>query len=1141
MVGCDDVQEGIELPVLELGVLLAGYSVVPVPVPLADSDAATIAGAAAVLSLAKCAVVVSASREPASWVAAAVAVAAAADTGAAPPPSGRPKYVTADILMPRELFAAPGGFADCVSAAPSAAGVPSARSEAMVFATSGSTTGAPKGCAVTHASLRAFCVGLNAATFVAAPPAAPSVPPSSPGFHREQPPSSAYHPPTPSDAVVFCASPHTFDPSIGTFLASFAAGATVVIASRADTFSRLEACLRASKATHVTCTPSAFATVRCNPARLPALTIVALGGEPTPKAMVQAWASNGLAAAANECTASNMHGTMVACKQRSIAAALAAGASGNPEGGDCNGGSGSGACNAGGIAAADHATAAAAAADCAGCNRGVVLVNLYGSTECCGYQAFGILVPGSETSPRNVSCNGLSSAVDLYLLVEASAIPRLAKGSSAVQSPRIADDGGKSGRDDGESRGSDDGGKEMVLVDATCGATLAALPKGYEAELVLAGPQVEDGAYVGNRGLTDTKFIDHPRLGRCFHTGDVFGVARQATLSRQHPSEHSARGIPSSAISEWRLMFKGRRDGLLKIRGVRVEADSVEASILSAFAPLFTRVTVVPFKSRLVAAVEVDRTGRAWGALPNARAQSSSSSSSSSAPSASASSSGQQQQNEAKQDQAVLMGVRAACLMTLPAPIAPARVITVPNIPVTPTGKASRRGVLEIFREEAEYGSYAEDGRSDTEWHASAGGWAGRVAAAWSAELSLPLNMLRPDSDFNALGGDSLAALRVCQELSANANPADDVDAVAGGAAGGAAVRAGNDGRMAKGDADTWGEALGAFMPGYLVKIGMLNAYAEHIYRHHGGGDAQEKGVEAVHSGAAEPHAAPAGNTTIVSAFGQQPANPAGILATAISCAAGSGAAALLDKLVQLAEAHATASVASDAVKQKQDGLEKALMAASASGAVDCIKILLSEQVSGRPIAAVSGSRVSALHLAVQSGSLDAVRTLVEANPFLLYLVDGDKQTVIHRGARTGAGHKMLGFLLEQFVAGARGSGGRKGGKSGKGSGGGSSGGRSGSGGGGSSTHTPCLDRDKWGRTPLHWAVVNGHTTSVAALLEHNASAAKSLADDSGETPLNVAERRAQCKAQDRPDGLRPSVFGNIATQLGGVAKTVRT
>ena len=73
--------------------------------------------------------------------------------------------------------------------------------------------------------------------------------------------------------------------------------------------------------------------------------------------------------------------------------------------------------------------------------------------------------------------------------------------------------------------------------------------------------------------------------------------------------------------------------------------------------------------------------------------------------------------------------------------------------------------------------------------------------------------------------------------------------------------------------------------------------------------------------------------------------------------------------------------------------------------------------------------------------------------------------------------------------------------------------------------------------TALHWAVVNGHRTMVSALLAANSD--PGAVDAQGETPLMVAQRRAQCRDGGR-GGLRPSVFGDIATLLGGVAKTVR-
>ena len=77
---------------------------------------------------------------------------------------------------------------------------------------------------------------------------------------------------------------------------------------------------------------------------------------------------------------------------------------------------------------------------------------------------------------------------------------------------------------------------------------------------------------------------------------------------------------------------------------------------------------------------------------------------------------------------------------------------------------------------------------------------------------------------------------------------------------------------------------------------------------------------------------------------------------------------------------------------------------------------------------------------------------------------------------------------------------------------------------------------DEWGRTPLHWAVVNGHRSVVVWLLEMKANLAAK--DGQGETALEIASRRAICSNAERPNGQGASVWGGIATLLGGDAST---
>jgi len=78
--------------------------------------------------------------------------------------------------------------------------------------------------------------------------------------------------------------------------------------------------------------------------------------------------------------------------------------------------------------------------------------------------------------------------------------------------------------------------------------------------------------------------------------------------------------------------------------------------------------------------------------------------------------------------------------------------------------------------------------------------------------------------------------------------------------------------------------------------------------------------------------------------------------------------------------------------------------------------------------------------------------------------------------------------------------------------------------------------RDVWGRTALHWASLNGHEAAVRALLRRGAS--PRAADADGETPITLAERRALCSARDRPDGERASRWGAVAAALGGSGTT---
>ncbi|KAJ3382324.1 hypothetical protein HDU84_004373, partial [Entophlyctis sp. JEL0112] len=131
-----------------------------------------------------------------------------------------------------------------------------------VFFTSGST-GRPKGCVVTLESLTSYCLD--------AKPSAHSI--------------SAN-----ATSVVFIASAHTFDPSIGDHLSAFAIpGSVIARAPRQILTTSLASLLEVLDVTHICTNPSLFETV-CTELSIPlprSLKVVALGGEVMGSRVVQ--------------------------------------------------------------------------------------------------------------------------------------------------------------------------------------------------------------------------------------------------------------------------------------------------------------------------------------------------------------------------------------------------------------------------------------------------------------------------------------------------------------------------------------------------------------------------------------------------------------------------------------------------------------------------------------------------------------------------------------------------------------------------------------------------------------------------------------------------------------------------------------
>ena len=189
---------------------------------------------------------------------------------------------------------------------------------------------------------------------------------------------------------------------------------------------------------------------------------------------------------------------------------------------------------------------------------------------------------------------------------------------------------------------------------------------------------------------------------------------------------------------------------------------------------------------------------------------------------------------------------------------------------------------------------------------------------------------------------------------------------------------------------------------------------------------------------------------------------------------------------------------------------------ASENGHFQCLEVLLEHKVTF--LNTCRGARkATILHYACrnahQSSALETLRILSEFSSSsslvsnLMQFRDEDGQTPLHVAARNGASRS----ILEQILLLSK--------KKEK-----------------NSSTSIINDVDKFKRTPLHWACVNGHKNTVVSLLEFGADLTKT--DEVGETALLICERRALCASTERANGDRPSVFADIATVLGGSGST---
>jgi amino acid adenylation domain-containing protein len=240
-------------------------------------------------------------------------------------------------------------------------------------------------------------------------------------------------------------------------------------------------------------------------------------------------------------------------------------------------------------------------------------------------------------------------------------------------------------------------GNRLAVIDDSGRAT----PRGEVGELIVAGPYVALGLWIDGRCINSSfQSTGASPAHRCFQTGD---------LVRQRPD-----GLLERA---------GRKDRQIKIRGMRVELDAVEAALRQH-----------PFVCDAGALARASSDGEViLVAYVSARAE---------AP-------------------AGLLAELRALMGSAPPPLQPGRLYLTQEIPRLPNSKLDVRALSALdesnIRKERQVVPATTAGAADGDCIART------VAEAWQRVLLTPVG--GPEEDFFESGGDSLKAIAFVMEL----------------------------------------------------------------------------------------------------------------------------------------------------------------------------------------------------------------------------------------------------------------------------------------------------------------------------------------------------------------------------------------
>ncbi|KAI8228035.1 Nonribosomal peptide synthetase 2 [Colletotrichum sp. SAR 10_96] len=248
--------------------------------------------------------------------------------------------------------------------------------------------------------------------------------------------------------------------------------------------------------------------------------------------------------------------------------------------------------------------------------------------------------------------------------------------------------------------------------------SLDPLPMVFAGELCFGGDQVAAG-YLGMPELTDSKFVNHPQLGRIYRSGDM------------------GRMLPDGS-----LMVLGRMDDQLKLRGQRIDTGEI-SSVLTTSSLATSSAAVIVSRSNLPAMqlavfyVPTDNGNSEYTTLPI--------------------------DDRLAQANRTLFGLLRS---RLPAYMVPTYLFPISSIPLTSSGKIDRAAMQASFREFSR--EHLDLAVGSTEEHDDQNSWSDQektIALVLSQVLSVPLEDITRWQPFAAVGLDSISAISLARTL----------------------------------------------------------------------------------------------------------------------------------------------------------------------------------------------------------------------------------------------------------------------------------------------------------------------------------------------------------------------------------------